>query len=364
MPLVVAATLTISIVTHVRTGGDFREYLAAALRLMHGQTPWVFRDFHQAFTYPPLTAILYVPATWVPAHVGVIGATAACLAAGAAALYLLDVRSPMIYGVVSLWPAVVNGWMTANLTMLLVFGTALAWRCRDRPMALGAIVGAMISVKPSFVWPLLIWMLITRRWRALAWVAAVAVLLNLAALVALGSRGFVEYVRLIGQVQGALEFQNFSLVALDHQLGLPDLLLVAAAGALSVAALYRFRSDEARLCFCLALGLIIAPVDWIHYFAICIVPAALASRGRLGSVWLAPLAMWSFGPWLNIVTWCVTAGVIAYAAIRLDPELRRPPAISAAWALVRQRLNSSHSDSIRPAHAPSTAGTSVANRSL
>ena len=45
---------------------------------------------------------------------------------------------------------------------LLVFAVALAWRFRDKAWAVGSLIGLAVAVK-LFLWPLAVWLAITRR---------------------------------------------------------------------------------------------------------------------------------------------------------------------------------------------------------
>ena len=68
-------------------------------------------------------------------------------------------------------PVVVHGLYYGNLTIVLVLPLALAWRYRDRARLAGLALGAAVAAK-LFVWPLVVWLLLTRRFRAAAWAVA------------------------------------------------------------------------------------------------------------------------------------------------------------------------------------------------
>ena len=65
-------------------------------------------------------------------------------------------------------PVVVHGLYFGNLTILLVLLVALAWRYRDEARLAGLALGVAVAAK-LFVWPLVVWLLLTRRFRAAAW---------------------------------------------------------------------------------------------------------------------------------------------------------------------------------------------------
>ena len=83
---------------------------------------------------------------------------------------ILGVRDWRIYGLTMLWAPVISGWQTANSD------TPAGARDRDRlaipkrALVAGVSVGLMVSLK-LFLWPLLGWLLLTRRWRAAGWAA-------------------------------------------------------------------------------------------------------------------------------------------------------------------------------------------------
>ena len=69
--------------------------------------------------------------------------------------------------------------MFGNLTLLLVPMVAFAWRWRDYWLRTGLLIGLAIATK-LFVWPLIFWLVGTRRYRA-AGAAALTAALGLAA---------------------------------------------------------------------------------------------------------------------------------------------------------------------------------------
>ena len=81
----------------------------------------------------PMAAVLpVVPLTAFPPASPTGSRRRSCSRRSSAALWLLDVRDWRVYGVVLLWPAVIEAVQTANASLPLTLLVALMWRYRDR----------------------------------------------------------------------------------------------------------------------------------------------------------------------------------------------------------------------------------------
>lgn len=306
---------------------DFRvAYYPAAHRLLEGLSPYAVT--HQqivggtAFVYPALSALMLAPFGLLGSGVAQILYTLVCLACVPATLWALDVRDWRVYGLAMLWLPVFVGWQSGNVTLPLTLMVALAWRYRDRPLVAGLLTAAAISIKP-FVWPLALWLLATRRWKASIWALAWGAAINLMAWALVGYDQIHAYLHLSGAVTDALWRGGYSMLAVAHHLGLGRtvgegvLLTVSAlaAAALIYVGLVRRRERDA-LVIAVALMLLATPLLWSHYFSLLLVPLALR-RPRLGVVWALPLLMWPMPPrqpvygWEVVLAWAVTAVCIA-----------------------------------------------------
>ena len=116
--------------------------------------------------YTTFTAAAATPITLLPPLAADIVFTALVIAAGAACLWLLGVRDWRVYGVVALWAPIISAVQTANLTLILALLMALAWKYRDRRFLPGVFVGLAVAVK-LFPWPLIVWLVASRRYRGL-----------------------------------------------------------------------------------------------------------------------------------------------------------------------------------------------------
>ncbi len=292
---------------------DFQSaYYPAAVRLLAGHNPYAATQGQVvdggAFVNPALTALAFLPLGLVSGGLAQLIWTLACIACVPAILWVLDVRDWRLYGLALLWSPVFDGWQTGNVTLPLVLAVALVWRHRDRPLVAGLITAAAISIKP-FVWPLALWLLATRRFRATGWVLVWGVALNLVAWLTVGVGQIGAYLRLSARVTAALWRGGYAVLAVAGQLGLGrgagEVLLVAVAAALGVAVFvvgWRHGHERDALVLAVLLMLVASPLVWNHYFSLLLVPLAL-TRPRLSLVWVVGLLMWPLPPRIPIYTW-------------------------------------------------------------
>jgi alpha-1,2-mannosyltransferase len=292
---------------------DFRSaYYPAAVRLLHGGNPYAITHAQvlagTAFVYPALSAVFFAPFGVLSRGAGQVLYMLVCIACVPATLRTLNVRDWRVYGIVFYWLPIYGGWQSGNVTLPLMLLIALAWRYRDRPVVTGLITGAAISLKP-FVWPLGLWLLATRRWKAAACALAWGVLFNVLAWGLVGFNEIHTYLRLSGQVTDALYRGGYSMLAVAHHLGLGrgagHVLLLLVSAAVGAAVVYKGfikRDERAALTFAVALMLVASPLVWSHYFSLLLIPVALY-RPRLGWIWALPILMWPLPPSTKVVGW-------------------------------------------------------------
>ena len=320
----------------------------AGRAVIHGLSPYVstnsplVRD-GVAFVYPAPGALLFAAFAWMPRVAADIAFTMISLAAAIGVLAILRVRDWRLYGLALLWPPVISGWQTANLSLLIALGIAAAWRLRDRPAASGVTLGLIVSLK-VFVWPLALWLLATRRYAALGWGVATTVVVNLVSWAVLGFSQLHAYESLVGAVTKVEEKTAYTPLALLWHLGasvtvaqLAALLLAAVAAVYCV--LYGMRGRESSsLLLAIAVSLLATPIVWRHYFALFLVPLAIA-RPRLSPAWLLPLALMPTPVttptmWQLIVT--LTAIALVLVALLRNPAAdERGARIALSWGRLR-----------------------------
>jgi len=315
--------------THLFAVNFHREYWPAGHRVLHGISPYLTDKAHvaagEAFPYPAAAGVLIAPFALIARNVGEVVWVLACMAAAAGTLRALEVEDWRLYGLVFLWAPVVTAWQTANFSLFLCLGAALMWRWRDRPALAGLAVALLVSIKP-FVWPLGLWLIATRRYRATGWAVGLGAIINLVAWSVLGFHQISRYLTDASDVSGHFFRHSYTVVALAMHAGISRPVASAigvalAALAAGVCILWGRRGEQTRaLTMCIALILLASPVQWMHYFVLVLVPFAL-TRPRLEWLWAASSsnpAGWQVAITLPVI------GALLYTAIQSGTDQRLP----------------------------------------
>lgn len=272
-------------------------YLPAAHAVLHGASP--FHPYaigaREPFVYPPLFAYLLAPFTLLPPLAAQILATALVAAAVPATLLVLGVRDWRCYAIVFLWWPTIIAIQSANITLPLLFGTALVWRYRDRRAVAAVIAGLVIALKPFF-WPIIFWFVATRRYRTAAIAAASSAVLVFAPWAGIGFAGVGSYPHLLSRVSSVEGPRGYSVAALLHSVlnwtsataveavfGAAFLILVFAVG--------RRGRDRDAFALSLVAMLVLSPLFEMHYLVLLLVVVALY-RKTFGLAWAVPLLAW------------------------------------------------------------------------
>lgn len=280
--------------------------------------------------YPAPAVVAAVPFSLLPYKVAGTLFFLLSIAALMLALMLLGVSDWRCYGLALGSYPVVHGLILGALTPLLVLGTAVVWRWRDRLWPPAIALAALVSAK-LFLWPLGVWLLASRRYRSALLAAVLAVAAGLAAWAVLGFAGLTEYPRMVGNLAFVSEGVSVSFVAALLALGLSTgvahaVALATAAVMLAAVAWFCRTPAGHRRGFSLAVvaALMATPIVWPHYLALVFVPIALCSK-RLSLIWFMPLLgyvapyaqtdvhRWAIGPYLAVTL------LVALAAVRLQP---------------------------------------------
>jgi hypothetical protein len=271
------------------------------------------------------------------------------LACVALALRLLGVRDWRCYGLAFLTAPVLNTVTLGALSSVLLLGVAGAWRYRDR-RCVAAVIIALTAVAKLFAWPLLVWLVATRRLRTAAVTVVLVVVLVIGGWAAIGFADLTGYPHLLRLLSRVEAVQSYSLVGLLRLHGGAATAVTAVLGvAVLVGVFVAARGpegDRRSLSVAVAGALLATPVLWLHYLVLLYVPIALA-RPRLSALWFAPLAFWvtplahSDGSvWRTCFVLAVVAAIVARtvapwssgAGRRSGPVATRPelPASAAA----------------------------------
>jgi Glycosyltransferase family 87 len=272
---------------------DLHELWRAGHAVVLGDSPY-------PFVYPAPAAILMAPFGALPFKVAVGVFALAAIAAVVGALWALGVRDWRCYTLALGWLPVASTTTLGALSTLLALGAALAWRYRDRRLVVAAAVAAVVAVK-VFLWPLLIWLVATRRFRSAATSVAMGIGLALGCWAVIGFDGMLSYPRHIGEIASSQQGRSYSPYALVRALGVSAGPARVALVALTVAAvaaivLLARRADGDRRAFAASVGaaLVVSPIVWLHYFVLLYVVVALYRR-HATAAWFLPLAFWLVG---------------------------------------------------------------------
>jgi alpha-1,2-mannosyltransferase len=308
---------------HKFTGDYYYAFWPAAHSVLHGMTPYVDPSSplvarSMAFVYPAVAAVVMAPLALLPRVLGDQLFTLIDIAAVLATLRVLNVRDWRLYGVALLWPAVFSGWYTSNVTLLLGLGIALAWRYRERPAVSGVLIALVISFK-VFLWPLGVWLLATRRYRASAYALASGIAFNAIAWATLGLGELHRYANLLHALTAVEGRRGYSVIAfalnrgIDRPAAYALTFALVAVGIVFCFAIGRRGDHEVALAIAIAVCLVATPLLWLHYFALLLVPLAI-TRPRLRPIWLLPLVTWFYPP-VRPASWQVLIAVAVAAAL-------------------------------------------------
>ena len=208
---------------------------------------------------------------------------------------------------------------------MLALGVALAWRWRDHAVRAGLVLGLVVALK-LFLWPLVLWFVITRRFKAAAVAACSSVVFLFVPWIPLDGAGLMSYPHRLSLLSSLEAKRGFSPAALLAHLGLGWGAAQAVGYALGVALLvlaYRRRSSEAAaLGLVCSAALLLTPILWPNYLLIMLVPLALL-RPRFGVVWLLPVVLIG-QPVIDPAVWEIAVFLGILAVLTLDPAERLP----------------------------------------
>jgi hypothetical protein len=337
---------------------DIDVFLRAGRDLAHGApvyptvgTSAVYSGF--AFVYPYFAALpfaLLAPLSFPLASILFFLLSAACVTA---ASMLHSERGRLNALFVLCMASTITGLQLGSLSPLLFAGVALLWHVRGRP-ALFLLAAPVIAAK-LFLAPLLIWLLLAGRVRALAWAAGAIVALLVAGFL-LGPLAPAEYANLLSQLAAKEAGSGFGLIGAMTDAGLRMMAAQAIAATIALgvfgAAFVRYRrTRDERLLFCAGIvgSLLLTPVLWSHYLvllAACLL--VFDARPR----WMAALvlASWALSPPHGVPN----SGLIqlgALTALLCSGALISPPAapvraLLVAWGEGRRARAAERFDSI------------------
>ena len=325
---------------------DFHQFWQGGRDVIHGGSPYPAPDSvprggdpglgpeeiqtTYRFPYPAAAALLMAPLGglpfWLAAGVFVFVSGSAIVLA----LRLLGVVDWRCYGIVFASMPALGALRLGTLTPLLLLGLAVAWRFRDRVVVCAATVGGVIAVK-LFLWPLAVWLLVSRRFAAAALALSIAALATVVSWAALGFAGMTDYPAQLASLTASVQAKGWSIVSLAVAVGAPassgKVAAVVAAAALLGLALF-VRRDAWSFALAVAAALLLSPIVWLHYFLLLVAPLAIRFP-VLTPPWALLLVFW-ISPFQETrgETWRVALGLATLAcicAVTVDRPARARP---------------------------------------
>lgn len=305
--VVLPAVLLVWAVVHIAQGAgiDFDANVwQPAKAVLDGRSPYpppqIEALVRPSFLYPPLLLGLDIPLSVLPHDIarGVFWVLEAVVVLAALRLAGVEDRRVLVWGSLSF--PVFYSESLGNPTILLMLPLAVAWRWRDRPWVAGVAVGLAGALK-LIVWPLGVWLLVTRRWRAAVIAAGAAALGVAVPWLAIGFDGFRDYphvASLYAEHNGRP--RAMTVATLVHRAGLSwsaghVAQWVCGITLLVLAAVVARRVDGDRRAFSLAVvaALVLSPIVWVQYTALLLIPLAVA-RPTFTWEWQVVRASWLF----------------------------------------------------------------------
>jgi hypothetical protein len=280
---------------------DFAIFRRAALAVVHGHSPYVatptaadFAHFDK-FVYPPAAALVFAPFAALPSGPARVLMFLTGLAAVLLALRLLRVEDWRCYSVAVLSAPAINSLALGALTSFLLLGAACAWRYRDKPVVAG-IATALTALAKLFLWPLGVWLLATRRWRAAALCAGAGLILLLGGWAVIdfaGLRSYPAVVHLLEQVEAPVSYSLIALLGVSGGAATAVTAVLSVGGVLAIVFAARGSDGDIRaFAVAVLVSLVATPLLWLHYLLLLFLPIALY-RPRLSGLWFVPLLLWA-----------------------------------------------------------------------
>ena len=276
-------------------------YLPAAEAVLDGRSPYpevddpILED-QKGYVYPPQLLLALLPLTPLPVDVSAVLVALGMLALLGATLWILGIRDVRCYAAVVLWVPSVSGVLLSNLSIPLAFALAVLWRYRDGVWPPAVALGISVSAK-LLLWPMLVWMLFTRRLRTALTALVIGIAVTTAAWAVIGFEGLAGYPDLLRRLSDIQAERSYSIVGMVATLGLDEvvgrvLTLVVGGALLAACVVFARQADDARSFTCaVAATLALSPIVWLHYLVALLVPLAIA-RPRFSVIWLLPVLLW------------------------------------------------------------------------
>jgi hypothetical protein len=198
-----------------------------------------------------------------------------------------------------------------QLMLLTLFFLTAGWLAlrSSRDLQGGALLGLSLAVK--FIgWPLILFLLFRRRWRAAISAASTFLIANLVGALIVGFNQTAHYYRYVAPIGSKLyesEFLNFSTWASGRRLfagtannilqtvnieplfhapalaPLMAVILTLGVVCLAVVLAYRSSDFDSAVAVLVCASAVVNPIAWHHYLVLLIIPVAVAIKGLMNN---------------------------------------------------------------------------------
>lgn len=275
-------------------GVDFRASTWEPGRaILDGRSPYPEPGSSWPALYPPPYMLVLSPLVLLP--FGVAAGLWLLLLSGAIvlALWVAGLRDWRCYSIALLSLPAVASLGAGNATALLMLATALLWKWRDRPHYGAAAFTCGLLIKP-ILWPLVLWLVITRRIRLAVETAVMTGGALLVGWAIIQFHGLADYPTLLREHAEATASNGLLVTNLLLDSGVPYRAAAAASlllGVCLLASALWIQDDLRRFTLGIAAALLMTPVMFVHYFLLLYVPLAVRYP-RFSLVWLTPVPLW------------------------------------------------------------------------
>jgi hypothetical protein len=301
---------------------DFRAFYDAGTQYLHLHSPYVSGSLAQLtnqenYVYPLPFAALFAPISLIPYSVAAVIFVVASAFFLVLALRLLDVRDWRVYAAVAIGMPTATAVGLGTISPLLALLLALLWRFRDRDKVAAPVLALLVLAK-LFLWPVGLWLLLTRRFRAVAAAVILSIVTVLLSAIPFGPGVLTHYVSLLRSLSAFEGPTSSSLSSLGAALSGSNAIgtgVMVASGLILLYAMTRAalrHEDERIFRLSVVAALATSPIVWNHYLVLLFVPLALV-RPRFSPAWLA-------GAWL--------------IGVRILDERTLEIATAAVWAVI------------------------------
>jgi glycosyl transferase family 87 len=244
-------------------------------------------DWLRVAGYPPIVAVIGLPFSYLPYFWAVISWMVFELGCLVAAVVLIvrhfggkSARTPVLITVGAFigWQPIFLDLYHGQVMIPILLMLTLVWLAlkAGKDVTAGLLLGVVISVK-LYAWPIAIFLLLKRRWGALAAASVVFIATNVVMLAWVGSATLSDYYLRVGR-SVLEEYKFYSLNFSAWCMGLRSFGLAGAvimsASVLLLALFLALRSKDFDSGFMIMLtaAIVLQPISWTHYM-VTLLPA-------------------------------------------------------------------------------------------